>query len=95
MAGLIYVFSLTIFFLLFGIYLQKGVLIGRILDHNLFDSPLHHAIVLLRVHMLSLRLILHVLNFTNVALLLFAFYAIIDVGSRSRWFVEEGMELKK
>lgn len=68
--------------------------IESILANYLLDPSLHHALILLGVHMLSLGLVLHVLHFPNIGLiLLIALDAVVDAGGRSWWFIEECLEL--
>lgn len=71
------------------------VQIKRILADYFLDSSLHHAFILLGVHMLGLCLVLHVLHFPNIGLiLLIAFDAVVDAGRWSWWFIEECLELE-
>lgn len=61
-----------------------------VLIHNLFDPPLHHAEVLLRVDMLSLRFVLQVVNLTYVTLiLLVTLKAVVDTSWGTRGLVEK------
>lgn len=64
-----------------------------VLIHNLFDPPLHHAEVLLRVDMLGLGFVLQVFYLTDVALIfLVTLKAVVDTGGGTRGLVEEGLQ---